>query len=319
MVMDGTGDYSIPIKVYSDSDVEVFIPDITAPAWISWSKDEFKAKGTYHTYFYAHFKNDRMCRRSYKNNPKYFAFCSVLRYERKLILVDTRNKTVTFFETILMERDARYNPNNQTREHVVGSFTALDKPTYQAIKRTTAIIAEEVRKVANTPSAQDINRRNDEISNRMYDSAREQKPLIEINCERDCYEGSMNYHGLHLYSADDCRRECPSSEVRESQQTVVPENQLSTGKKKTPNEMSCDLNCDGGLYQNSHVYDDAFCANVCPSWKGRESHRAVVPANPLGQEPVQPNVLPGYKMAPSPPNLPPNFSNSQQKEDGNGD
>ena len=50
--MDEGGNYSIPIEVYSDSEMEAFIPDITTPGWIWWWGAAFREKGTYSTYIY---------------------------------------------------------------------------------------------------------------------------------------------------------------------------------------------------------------------------------------------------------------------------
>ena len=89
MVMDEGGNYSIPIEVYSDSEMEAFIPDITTPGWIWWWGAAFREKGTYSTYIYSHYKNDALCRREmipagHKNDPNFIEMCSELRYLRRL-------------------------------------------------------------------------------------------------------------------------------------------------------------------------------------------------------------------------------------------
>lgn len=47
LVLDEGGNWVEPIKVYSDSNREIFIADITSPAWAQWHVEEFKQKGTY--------------------------------------------------------------------------------------------------------------------------------------------------------------------------------------------------------------------------------------------------------------------------------
>src|ERR1035438_4003556 len=96
MVMDESGNFSQAISVYSDADVEMFVPDITSPGWIQWYAGEFKSTGTYHLYLYSFYKTDKFCRgmipAGQEADPRWKETCGALRYQRKLIQVDTRKK-----------------------------------------------------------------------------------------------------------------------------------------------------------------------------------------------------------------------------------
>lgn len=59
MVMSEGGEWSYPIKVFTNSDVETFVPDITSPGWISWHVAEFRQNGTYFTYLYIYNRKTR--------------------------------------------------------------------------------------------------------------------------------------------------------------------------------------------------------------------------------------------------------------------
>jgi cell division septation protein DedD len=59
MVMSEGGEWSYPIKVYANNEVETFVPDITAPGWVSWHVAEFRQKGTYFTYLYIYHRKSR--------------------------------------------------------------------------------------------------------------------------------------------------------------------------------------------------------------------------------------------------------------------
>jgi hypothetical protein len=52
MVMSEGGEWSYPIKVFANNEVETFVPNITSTGWISWHVTEFREKGTYYTYLY---------------------------------------------------------------------------------------------------------------------------------------------------------------------------------------------------------------------------------------------------------------------------
>jgi hypothetical protein len=59
MVMSEGGEWSYPIKVFADSELETFVPDITSQGWISWHIAEFREKGTYVTYLYIYHRKSR--------------------------------------------------------------------------------------------------------------------------------------------------------------------------------------------------------------------------------------------------------------------
>ena len=75
MVMSEGGQWSYPIKVFANAEIETFVPDITSPGWVQWHVAEFRQKGTYNTYLYIYRPNTRLT-------------------GRELIYVDTRAKTV---------------------------------------------------------------------------------------------------------------------------------------------------------------------------------------------------------------------------------
>jgi TonB family protein len=74
MVMSEGGEWSYPIKVFTNSEVETFVPDITSPGWVSWHISEFQQNGTYFTYLYIY------TRRTQKTG-------------RETVYVDTREDT----------------------------------------------------------------------------------------------------------------------------------------------------------------------------------------------------------------------------------
>lgn len=59
MVMSEGGEWSYPIKVFANNEVETFVPDITSPGWVSWHVAEFRTNGTYVTYLYVYRRQSR--------------------------------------------------------------------------------------------------------------------------------------------------------------------------------------------------------------------------------------------------------------------
>jgi TonB family protein len=83
MVMSEGGEWSYPINVFADSEVEAFVPDITSPGWVSWHVEDFRQKGTYFTYLYIYHRKSR-------------------KTGRETIYVNTRQHTVVVVRPLLV-------------------------------------------------------------------------------------------------------------------------------------------------------------------------------------------------------------------------
>lgn len=59
-VRDEAGQWSTPIKVFSNANEIVYVPDITTPGWAQWHEKDFKEKGLYFTYVYTYWRSRRV-------------------------------------------------------------------------------------------------------------------------------------------------------------------------------------------------------------------------------------------------------------------
>jgi hypothetical protein len=169
-VMDDGDNWSIPISLYSDSDVELFVPDITTEGWISWHVKQFRETGKYGVYVYAFYKNDQLCRREripaeHKTDPKWLQSCSALRYQRKLVEVDTRKNTVRVYSVLVMQKDAVANPMNQKVFNEVFPLAKLDYSQRQAYQRLSAIVTREMNEYKGMSVEESVRQTSKVVSN----------------------------------------------------------------------------------------------------------------------------------------------------------
>lgn len=171
-VMDEADNWSIPISLYSDSEVEMFVPDITTEGWIAWHIKQFRETGKYGVYVYTFFKNDQFCRRERipaedKTDPKWLEGCSALRYQRKLLEVDTRKNTVRVYSVLVMQKDAVANPMNQKVFNVVFPLVKLDSSQRQAYHRLSAIVTREMNEYKGMSVEESVRQTSKVVSNMM--------------------------------------------------------------------------------------------------------------------------------------------------------
>jgi hypothetical protein len=187
MVMDAGGEYTIPIKIKSNADTDMYIPDITRPGWIAWNKDNFQKRGKYWTYLYQHFKTDVACHRNHKGDPNEAELCHLLRYERRTISVDVRANTLTILDAVYMPNTAMYHPSSHYDVNITLSLAEKKNASWvPIINRITAIIEKEMTGTANTPSAQDVVQWNSVIGHQSFLNSLHGERNEQQQCEYDC-------------------------------------------------------------------------------------------------------------------------------------
>lgn len=150
-VADEVGHMSIPISIYSDPDLEIFVPDITSQGWIYWFAAGFRQTGIYEVYLYTYFKNNHWCMENvepatgHPKDPAVIEGCTALRYRRRRIKVDTRKKTVQVLQDYSMEQDGapRTRENSWVSREPHALKEIAGSPFGKEIDRITAIIEKE--------------------------------------------------------------------------------------------------------------------------------------------------------------------------------
>ncbi len=205
LVRDVGGQFRRPILVYSDNEIDAYIPDVTDPGWAHWFGQAFRQSGVYLTYLYTHVKKASWClkqlRATQKNEHDRIEGCHNLRYVRRTIYVDTWKGTVRVGEILTMDSTGRGDPANIREINKTTSLSdnEVSRPFAQQIKRISSIIAQSVKENAGQPSAQDIARHNNEVVRemarksygpRLSVSPYESRPLGEVVREAEAGDES---------------------------------------------------------------------------------------------------------------------------------
>ncbi len=145
MVRDESSNWSAPISIFSDADIEVFVPDITTEKWLASHSHHFQETGTFPVSVYTCYKNDRGCKKEvipagHGTDPKWIEVCAELRYKVQDIVVDTRKKTVTVTLTILLGSDATYRSEYSFSGKTVFSFASPKDSLGKAMVKASGIV-----------------------------------------------------------------------------------------------------------------------------------------------------------------------------------
>jgi len=149
---EGGGNWYTAISIFSDRDIELFVAQNLTIGGILWDGPSFKKDGTYATYIYTLYKTDHDCRVhripvGHENDPKWLQACAELRYQRRLILVDLRKKTMTIRQVILMGSDGAPRPGLiQNVDTTIPLDSTVNPILFLAINRVTGMLEEELRR-----------------------------------------------------------------------------------------------------------------------------------------------------------------------------
>jgi len=163
MVRDEGDTWATPISVYSDHNLELFVSDNLTLAGVAWDSPTFKKDGTYATYVYTFYKNPNDCIANripagHPSDPEWLKACSELRYQRRLILVDTRQKTVTIRQALLMEGDGQPHPELMGSPNATIPLDGSVNPAlFHAVTRITSMIEVQIGRHPEWHESQGLN------------------------------------------------------------------------------------------------------------------------------------------------------------------
>jgi len=147
-VLDETQRWSIPILVYEDKDIELYIPDVTTSEWIQSHAGTFNEKGQYTLSLFAFYKTERVCRKnqidSGLGDQNHLDACASIGYKSHLITVNTWQKNITVLSSAWVDKAGQVYPELPPQKPGTRPFNDLDQNLRDALKKTTEIVAKEI-------------------------------------------------------------------------------------------------------------------------------------------------------------------------------
>ena len=142
-------DWVIPIKVYEDADVEIYIPDITTEEWKMASGPSYFTKGTYLLTLYFHFKNSHWCLtdmfpNANKSDPRRKEFCEWYTYKVQKMAIDTRSQSTSTFMNVYLGKGTQIADDSIDLRKVESPIAKLDRRTAAAVQRARHIVTQEM-------------------------------------------------------------------------------------------------------------------------------------------------------------------------------
>lgn len=141
--------WSTPLPVSSDRDVEIYIPDVTSADWLKANYSDFQDKDQYVLSFFTFYRNTKACRANQigwgHSDAAHLDACNDISYRVRQVSVDAHLKTVTLRMAAMIGQDGQIVPSSVERQPVSRSWAELDSNSQEALQKATALISQQMK------------------------------------------------------------------------------------------------------------------------------------------------------------------------------
>jgi hypothetical protein len=157
-VVDETEQWSIPLPVASNEDVQIYIPDVTSPDWLKRNYRDFIDRGTYTLTLFTFYRTPEACRVNQiawgLGDKAHLDACIDIGYRVRRAKVDTQSKTVTLLLAAMLDQNGSVDPSSVQDQGLFRTWDQLDPNTLKALKKANALITDQMniydRKIQST-------------------------------------------------------------------------------------------------------------------------------------------------------------------------
>jgi hypothetical protein len=148
-VLDETQQWSTPLLVAADADVELYIPDLTGTEWLKRNYSDYMNKAQYVVSMVTFYKTTKACRKNQigwgNGDAAHLNACNDIGYRVRQALIDTNQKAVTLIMAAMVDQNGEIVPSSIQQDSVMRTWADLDVTTREALKKTNALVAEQMR------------------------------------------------------------------------------------------------------------------------------------------------------------------------------
>lgn len=149
-VLDDTMQWSTPLLVASDRDVEIYIPDVTSTDWLQRNYTDFEEKDQYVISFFTFYRNTKACRANQiawgHSDAVHLDACNDISYRVRQVNVDAHLKTITLIMAAMIGEDGQVVPASIERQPISRNWPGLDANSQEALDKATTLIAEQMKR-----------------------------------------------------------------------------------------------------------------------------------------------------------------------------
>jgi hypothetical protein len=148
-VLDETQQWSTPLLVSSDHDVEIYIPDVTSADWLSRNYPDFLNRGSYTLTTFTLYKTLKACRANLVSwgmgDADHLDACNSIGYRVRQLTVDPNQKSVQLLNAAMVDQSGQIDPSSTQQPSTFRTWDQLDETTQKAILKANDLVTQQMK------------------------------------------------------------------------------------------------------------------------------------------------------------------------------
>jgi hypothetical protein len=149
-ILDETGQWTTPLLLVHDKDVEIYIPDVSSRDWLKMNYPEYWDKYQYELTFLTFYRTPRACRANMigwgNSDAAHLNACeNDIGYRIRRATVDTHLKTVTLVMAAMVDHSGQIVPSTEEDGPISRNWADLDSNTQQALEKASGLVDEQMK------------------------------------------------------------------------------------------------------------------------------------------------------------------------------
>lgn len=147
-VLDDTGQWTTPLLVASDSDVQLYIPDVSSPDWLKKNYRDYIDRGAYIITMFTFYKSPAACRANQLGwglgDKKHMDACMTIGYRIRKARIQPQGQSATLIEAAMVDQNGSIDPESIQTQSTFRTWNQLDPNTEAALRKTDAMVRQQM-------------------------------------------------------------------------------------------------------------------------------------------------------------------------------
>lgn len=148
-VLDEAGQWTAPLLIGSDAEIEVYIPDLSTTDWLQRNYRSFFERQQYQISVFTFYKSLRACRQNQIawgfGDQAHLDACVDIGYRLRQVMVDAGQRTVTLQSAAMLTQDGLAVPDSGPVQQLTRTWAQLDPLTQKVLEKMTELAGEQER------------------------------------------------------------------------------------------------------------------------------------------------------------------------------
>jgi hypothetical protein len=148
-VLDDTGQWSTPLLVASDSDVQMYIPDVSSPDWLRKNYRDYIDHGTYVITMFTFYKTPAACRANQSGwglgDKEHLDACLTTGYRLREARIQPQGESATLIRAAMVDQNGNIDPTSIQTQETFRVWNQLDRNSESALRKTDVVVRQQMK------------------------------------------------------------------------------------------------------------------------------------------------------------------------------